>query len=415
MTKQRPRSLFLAGLVLLASGWFSGASCGGPGASAPTSPGPAATPTPLSTAVARYLYLLRQQGVRPSQLQIFKVDGNTGDLAEVPGSPVTGVTAFYRLPIHPTGRFLYGLDPNLTFEGWSIDPATGLLRSMPGVPFTKNPGSVTLTMFPGGQFAYFPGSSRFGIDGFSLDIAAGVPTLIPGSPFGPTITGGITRPEYTTFACVPARQRLYCVAQRTSALTADLMALSLAHDSATGALTDLRVESPISGVAGQGFWLIQGVGDQFVYAAFGTRIFGYRIATSGALTMIPGFPIESGPLQSELLVQLVAHPSGRFLYAVAGNFIITGPDVGHVDGFEIDLQTGALRTIPGSPFLANSFVSTGQDDHIQMVFEPNGRFALFAVGGAILRAVVESSGALRSGGAAIRQPMTNTDIALASW
>ncbi len=238
--------------------------------------------------------------------------------------------------------------------------------------------------------------------------------MLPGSPFGPVVPGGTIEPVYRTYVCASARQRLYCVAQRTVS-PFENVALSFAQDPSSGTLSDLRMEAATQRQANPGFWLIQSVGDRFVYAAFGTLIQGFRIESSGALTAIPGLPIESGPLQTERLVQLVAHPSGRFLYAVAANFNITGPDVGHVDGFEIDQQTGALRVLTGSPFLGGNAVSTGQDDQNLLVIEPRGQFALQAVNGGILKVLISPNGSLSSGGVAVRQFMSTSDVALASW
>jgi 6-phosphogluconolactonase len=101
-------------------------------------------------------------------------------------------------------------------------------------------------------------------------------------------------------------------------------------------------------------WLVGGSGTilavlsrpQFAYVAnSGDRnVSGYTIdLTTGALTPIAGSPFPAGEGPASVAVD----PSGTFAY-------VTNSGDGNVSGYTIDLTTGALTEIAGSPFKAGS-------------------------------------------------------------
>jgi uncharacterized repeat protein (TIGR01451 family) len=90
----------------------------------------------------------------------------------------------------------------------------------------------------------------------------------------------------------------------------------------------------------------------YVANAVSNDVAGYTInVTTGALTAIPGstFPAGCGP------ASVAVDPTGKFAYvANSGHWynsscVDNGSDV---SGYTINATTGALTTIPGSPFLA---------------------------------------------------------------
>jgi 6-phosphogluconolactonase len=88
------------------------------------------------------------------------------------------------------------------------------------------------------------------------------------------------------------------------------------------------------------------------------EVVGFVIdSTTGALTSVPGSPFPAG-MQPE---QVVIDPSGHFLY-------VSDFSGGAISGFTVDSSTGALTTITGSPFFA------GGDDPDGMVVHPSGKF-----------------------------------------
>ena len=84
--------------------------------------------------------------------------------------------------------------------------------------------------------------------------------------------------------------------------------------------------------------------DKYLYVATGSGIFAFSINTStGALTTVPGSPFGGSAGQAFAIVA----PSSGFLYETT---------VGHptpVSGYSIDPKTGALTPIAGSPFGPN--------------------------------------------------------------
>ena len=80
----------------------------------------------------------------------------------------------------------------------------------------------------------------------------------------------------------------------------------------------------------------------------GGEIYGWMIDdATGALTAVPGSPFFLGPM---------AYPNG---VAVADNLGPSGPylyiaDLGTIDALQADTATGALTTVPGSPFTSGT-------------------------------------------------------------
>jgi 6-phosphogluconolactonase len=188
--------------------------------------------------------------------------------------------------------------------------------------------------------------------------------------------------------------------------------LSLPVDPATGAV------GPATSIAGPAQSLgIAAVGSQFVYASdFQNHlIYGYSIeATSGALTAVAGSPFDQGPL--DVPNGLAASPGGNFLYATAvggvdafsinpvgvptllagspfpsggnlwlavdpsGKFLFA-PDIDPPNGvfaFTVDSTTGALTSVPGSPFLfAGQAVLNSRP--IGIVIDSTGQFVYVAL------------------------------------
>jgi uncharacterized repeat protein (TIGR01451 family) len=107
---------------------------------------------------------------------------------------------------------------------------------------------------------------------------------------------------------------------------------------------------------------------KFLYAANAQPRAGYILAYSidvgtGALTPIPGSPYSAGPLFPRAVT---IDPTGKFLFAADG-------DNANVLAFTIDANTGALSTVPGSPFPL--FIDTFVD-----VVDPTGRFLYTSAG-----------------------------------
>src|SRR6516165_99530 len=92
-------------------------------------------------------------------LDAYAVDSTTGDLTLVSGSPYPTGDQPVAVTVDPTGRFVYVVDynnlPALGFiSAWSIDGATGALTPVPGSPFQTGFLPRAITIDATGHFAY---------------------------------------------------------------------------------------------------------------------------------------------------------------------------------------------------------------------------------------------------------------------
>ena len=157
------------------------------------------------------------------------MDGSSGNLKSVLGSPFLGGTSPISIAVHPSGKFIYaanqgsndislfnidsnsgeltealprtpaGLNPtfmvmdsggtlifvaNQTSNNvsvYSISASDGTLTAISGSPFPTGARPVTLALTPSGQFLYVGSGNLAGV--FAHSVAAGVLSPVPGSPF----------------------------------------------------------------------------------------------------------------------------------------------------------------------------------------------------------------------------------------
>jgi 6-phosphogluconolactonase len=133
--------------------------------------------------------------VSENKVEGFAIDGATGTLAPIAGSPFPYP---YGEPdglvVHPSGKFLYAVAPFASGIGprgvgeFNIDPTSGALSPMQGSPaafagasITPGPYSIAETL--SGKYLYVLGSSDGKIYEFSIDASTGVLTPLAGSPY----------------------------------------------------------------------------------------------------------------------------------------------------------------------------------------------------------------------------------------
>lgn len=108
-------------------------------------------------------------------------------------------------------------------------------------------------------------------------------------------------------------------------------------------------------------------GSNHLYVADAGKIDGLTINTAGVPAAISGSPFLAGTN-----LELAVDPSGRFLYATDDD------PPGGVSAFTIDSTTGALSTVPGSPFtISGQTVSNSQP--FGLVVDSTGRFIYAAL------------------------------------
>jgi 6-phosphogluconolactonase (cycloisomerase 2 family) len=124
----------------------------------------------------------------------------------------------------------------------------------------------------------------------------------------------------------------------------------------------------------------------FVYAAVSgfspqQLINGYAInPTTGTLSPVAGTPFDAG----SLVEAMVAHPSGKFVYAVTGD--------GSVAAYTVDTYAGTLTPVWGSPF------ATGVQENYEgnlVAIDPAGKYLYLADNSGVYGFSIDSgSGAL---------------------
>jgi 6-phosphogluconolactonase (cycloisomerase 2 family) len=207
------------------------------------------------------------------------------------------------LVAHPTADFLYLSSYTGVLTVFAIDSATGAVSQTSSVTlgnaFIKNSAVIT----PDGRYLYqndvypddvFPTTLQ--IAGFSIDSATGALNSVPGSPLTPTVHSASS---INMMAIDPTGKFLY---------------------------------------AGYVFTVVN-VGEDGGMAAYSIE------PASGQLTAVPGSPFDLGGVPSSFTIDA----SGRFLV------VSTYPRLGGQGGnclavLSIDPGTGALTSVPGSPF-----------------------------------------------------------------
>jgi 6-phosphogluconolactonase (cycloisomerase 2 family) len=243
-----------------------------------------------------------------------------------------------RLPV------LYTSNPQVrgVFE-YTIDPKSGVLSLDAGSPYsTPYNRDDWIAIDSSGNFLYTVGASGDELPGlieeFSIDPSSGaLDQLTPTSVASPAPAPAIADPAgnflFTgagTFAIDPSTGALTNTDTTTEPGAALLSSCSLAIDPMGRFLYSVVLTGP-------GISPIASVTSQAIDPA------------SGNLTPAPGspYPIPTGcalAAAEELTVQqtLEVTPDGRFLYA-AGS--------GSISAFSVDLTTGALTPVAGSPFV----------------------------------------------------------------
>ncbi len=173
----------------------------------------------------------------------FTIDGTTGALSPMSGSPFPAGATPQQVAVTPSGQFLYtsdGNDPQGGISAYAIDSSTGNLTSIAGSPFptTAGGGPDGLVIDPSGKFLYAALPLLNGIAAFTIDSSTGALTPVAGSPFFPTLSNG-AYPILYSIALSPNGQFLYAQADIHAAI------YGFTVDPSTGALTSMS-DSPFS-------------------------------------------------------------------------------------------------------------------------------------------------------------------------
>jgi 6-phosphogluconolactonase (cycloisomerase 2 family) len=233
----------------------------------------------------------------------YRVNRDDGTLAPVPSSPVVIGGQAVTAAIDPQGRLLYvGNSGDDLLYVFSIDGTTGALTRVDGSPFALGAVPAGIAFHPTAALAFVSSAALSaagggGIHVFNLDASGRPASEITGSPFYPTLFGG-------ALVMHPSGKFLYDSAFGVHAYT-------IAPD---GALNELQ-GSPQPGAASDNSAIdiaLDPTG-QYLYASSNSsgKVTVYGVdATSGAFIHVEGSPFDGGQMPYSAAVDR----SGRFLY-----------------------------------------------------------------------------------------------------
>jgi 6-phosphogluconolactonase len=263
-----------------------------------------------------------------SSISGFSLNGGTGALTPVPGSPFAAGDITQYVVVDPTARFVYVANAMNTFGiyGYSLDQATGVLTPVPGSPFSPGIGVRTISIDPAGKFLYAPNPGgtvvAYAIDGSgsltqlsSSSVHASRIEIHPSERFAYAIDGAIEN------------VRGYGI------------------DPMTKALRPL-VGTPVSATGSPRTLVLDPTG-RFAYVGTcnGSSVHAYAIdSNTGLMSAVAGSPFRAGGCPQTVSLD----PQNRFLYA--GNWIDNSISV-----FSIEGSSGTLTQVTGSPFASGGY------------------------------------------------------------
>jgi 6-phosphogluconolactonase (cycloisomerase 2 family) len=297
----------------------------------------------------RFLYInghLSGSNFNSSDIAEYRVNGSTGAITALPGSPFGAALHQELSPgvIRPDLKFAYLLDSTSVniLHIVSMNPSTGAM--VKEVSQFNIPGSGTflfdMHFDPTGKFLYVAEGEAGTIDAFVSNATTGALTQVRGSPFVPRGSVSGTCSPRVNFCggavAISGNHHLYYVSSLFDGVA------EFQINPTTGALTEMA-GSPVAIPTHEGLGVRIAPNGKHLYvnAPREFSIVAYTInTTTGKLTKVTGSPFKVGGENDFMDID----QTGKFLYTTSGNT---------VTGFHINATTGVLTRVPGSPFSAS--------------------------------------------------------------
>jgi len=285
----------------------------------------------------KYVYVVNSGS---NDVSAFAVDPGTGALTTVPGSPFAAGKNPRALALS-YNSFLYVANSSPDdLVGYQIDDSNGALTPVRFcTPCFHSPGAgpSAIAIGPSNGFLYTANTGSSNISAFDFDgFFAGALDPVPGSPFS-------SGSNVSSLAFGAGGKFLY--AADASGATAAIDGFTVGPrwdqngipDPNAGALASIvGFPHPLPSCT----FIVADQTGAYLYATTGTDLLGYSIdATTGALTLLSGFPIAVGANVRSVSID----PTNQFLYVANGS-------AGTVTSYTLNAATGALTPMPGSPF-----------------------------------------------------------------
>jgi 6-phosphogluconolactonase (cycloisomerase 2 family) len=372
------------------------ADCGGGGGGGMPAPSGLSYPTPPTFLVGQAISPLAPKvtgtvstySVSPALPAGLNQSASTGVISGTP-TAITS-TASYKIEASNSGgnttativltissRFLYasgcnwnGPDANPYFTGgiygFSVDLATGVLSPVPGSPFapTATCGLVSITQGVGAPIAITQDSKFL----YSVDSAGKLLAFLIQSDGSLTAVSGasftVPSPEY--LVAHPKLDLLY----GGSGLSGTVLVFAI--DPATGEASLSSSVDTNADLGGATFTPDGRYYYQTLPGALGidAQIAGFSTnAMTGALSPVPGSPLSLGPNINQLPEVMAVDPAGKYLYVSNWAAQQTGQG-GPMHAYSIDPVSGALTDVPGSPF------AVSQWRQVSVAVDASGKFLI---------------------------------------
>jgi 6-phosphogluconolactonase len=135
---------------------------------------------------SKFLYAADHSDSDGNEISAFSIDGTTGGLTPVSGSPFTfqANSGPWGIALSSTGKYLYTALSNASgVAALSVNSSTGAVAPISDSPFSTNFIPEHLVLHPSGKFLYVGNTGLGSISAFSVDATSGTLAPISGSPY----------------------------------------------------------------------------------------------------------------------------------------------------------------------------------------------------------------------------------------
>jgi 6-phosphogluconolactonase len=290
---------------------------------------------------------------------------NTGTLALLsPFTPPTLPSTGTDNMVTVNKQFLYVPMGNSTLQAFTINHTGGALTPIAGTPFPA-PGADSAISDPKGRFLFVGAEGAGQIAVFQIDQTTGALT---------------TTGTFQSFNMVSADSlavdgsgKFLYVGQ--GPLTPPIPIVAFSIDQTSGALTEIAGSPFNLGVAtvhadssGKFLLGVAGILDQ-PSSATDDHISVFSIDSAGTPTAVAGSPFSTTAAPFEFAI----NPSGEFVYTFGTD---STKALASLEGYQLNMTTGTLTALPGSPFTSLPTVQDCQFDQ-----SGGAAFCIDAVGG----------------------------------
>jgi 6-phosphogluconolactonase len=276
-----------------------------------------------------FLYVASDQG-----LYGFTINRQTGDITQMPNTPVNGSQNFTGVAVDQLGKFVYAWGTGQVF-GYTIQTGTGQLSLIAGTPVGSTgpflDGAEQLAVSQNNKFLYVAADS--GIMAYTIDPSSGALTSVAGSPFNPAGGGALA-------VVAPASGYVYESTQSAPESASQPPLYGFSIDQNTGALTAVAGSPFTPGCSAAN--LTSPASGNFLFAS-GCGMYQINPG-SGALTFLFSDP-EAG-----LSPWAVFNPTGNFIWEITPGPTCFACNTG-VTAYQVDTNTGNMTMLSNSFFV----------------------------------------------------------------